>query len=698
MKHITITLMISASLVFAQEENAKKDIEELDPLVVESSPLQPDISKVTQAWSVLEGKELDRARANTIGEALGLLANEPGIAQSFFGPSASRPIIRGLDKHRVRMLQNGVDTFDVSASSEDHAVPIDPLMIERIEVLRGSSALLYGGSAIGGVVNVIDRSIPTQAYSGFSGGSFKSGYSTINKGWSAGVSAHGGSDSLSFQINGLEKEYWEYDSPSGKIKNSMGERSNFGFGGSHIMKNGYAGFSFSRYDNTYNIPGEHAENKSRIEMENDRFEVRSEIEVADSNWLKSIELNFGHGDYKHSEIGLEDGEEGFHTHSTYLREGVEGRLVLIHEVGEFSGALGFHGFLDDFKIQGEESIFAGASGTNPAISSEESTRLAVFLVEQFDLNEDTQINAGVRLENLDRDFTGVADRDDSTFSASAGVSHDLSELWSVSGNLNYSERLPDAAELYSDGAHHATESYEIGNPALDKESAVGVELILRRTVGKVTGQLTGFYTEFDDYAFLEDTENKRDSEGNLEPAGGFAAGTEELPERTYESAKAEFHGLEAEVDWLAIEKPDWSLVLSGYGDLVRGKNETEGTHLPRIPAARLGLGFEIQADKLTFGLNLTRAFKQDRIPVHGEEEEEEEEEGHGHDHEPTPTAAYSLLNAYASYDLEILNSEGSLFLRGFNLTDETARLHTSFLKDSAPLPGAGVELGLRFDF
>jgi len=691
MKHITITLMISASLVFAQEENAKKDIEELDPLVVESSPLQPDISKVTQAWSVLEGKELDRARANTIGEALGLLANEPGIAQSFFGPSASRPIIRGLDKHRVRMLQNGVDTFDVSASSEDHAVPIDPLMIERIEVLRGSSALLYGGSAIGGVVNVIDRSIPTQAYSGFSGGSFKSGYSSVNKGWSAGVSAHGGSDSLSFQINGLEKEYWEYDSPSGKIKNSMGERSNFGFGGSHIMKNGYAGFSFSRYDTTYNIPGEHAENKSRIEMKNDRFEVRSEIEVADSNWLRSIELNIGHGDYEHSEIGMEDGALPFETHSTYLREGTEGRVVLIHEVGELSGALGFHGILDDFKIQGEESIFAGSSGTNPAISSEESTTLAVFLVEQFDLNEDTQINVGVRWENIDRDFVGTTNRDDSAFSASAGFAHDVSESFNLSGNLNYSERVPDAAELFSDGAHHATEGYEIGNPALDKESATGIEVIARRSFGKVSSQVSGFYTKFNNYAFLEDTGEERDSDGNPEPAGGFPAGTEELPERQYESAKAKFYGLEMEIDWLALENPDWSLLVSANGDLVRAKNETEGSNLPRIAPARLGVGFEIQQEKLSFGIDLKRTFKQDRISEH-------DGGGGGHSHAETATAAYTLLNAYASYDLEVLNSEGRLFLRGFNLTDELAQVHSSFLKDSAPLPGASVEIGFQIDF
>jgi len=683
MKLKLFTLLFSSSVAFGQDESKSNVVQELEPIVVESSPLSPSVSEATQAWSVLDGRKLDRARANTIGETL---ANEPGVSQSFFGPSASRPIIRGLDKNRVQMLQNGVSSFDVSAASEDHAVPMDPLLIERIEILRGANALLYGGNAIGGAVNVIDRSIPTSP--GSTGASFLSGYTSANKGWNAGVRASGGNDTFGFQINGLKKEYWEYDSPNGKIKNSMGDSSSIGFGASRFLENGYAGLSFSRYDKTYNVPGEHAESKSRIEMKNDRFEARSEIEIAGSDWLQSIDLNIGYGDYEHSEIGLENG--AFETHSTYLMEGVEGRVVLKHELGGLNGALGFHGRVNDFKVVGE-GIFGGSSGTNSAISSEESTELAVFLIEQFDLNEKTQVNGGVRLENLDRDFTGVADRDDSAFSASAGFVHVLNELWNLSGNLNYSERTPDSAELYSDGAHHATESYEIGSPGLDTEKARGVEIVLRRTSGKVTGQISGFYTKFNNYVFLEDTGVERDEDGNLEPAGGFPAGTEELPERKYESAKAKFYGLEMELDWLALENPGWSLLVSAFGDTVRAQNKTEGTHLPRIAPARLGVGFEIQQEKLDFGMDLKRSFKQDKISVHAGG-------GGGHSHAETATPAYTMLNAFASYDLDVLDSQGQVFVRGYNLTDELAQVHTSFLKDSAPLPGRSVEIGLKFDF
>ena len=218
------------------------------------------------------------------------------------------------------------------------------------------------------------------------------------------------------------------------------------------------------------------------------------------------------------------------------------------------------------------------------------------------MSDQTTLNGGIRWESIDRDYVGTADLDDTTFSASGGVSHDLSELWNVSGNLNYSERLPDTAELYSDGAHHATESYDLGNPNLDTESAVGVEIIVRKTVGKVTGQFSAFHTKFDDYIFLEETGIERDPEGNNPPG----AGEEELPEKEYEAIDAEFQGIEVEVDWLAMENPGWDLLLSAYGDVIRGKNKTEGGHIARIPAARIGLGFEVQREKMDFGMKLTK--------------------------------------------------------------------------------------------
>ena len=193
MKILSIPILLASSFALAQEDQNSEPVAELEALTIESSPLGSKTTDVTQAWSVLSGDDLDKARGQTIADTL---SDTPGVSQTSFGPTANRPVIRGMDKFRIRVMQNGTDSFDVSAQSEDHALPIDPLMVDRIEVLRGSSALLYGGSAIGGVVNVIDRSIPTSLYDSPSA-SLLSSYSSINEGLSYGAVSFGSSDKLS---------------------------------------------------------------------------------------------------------------------------------------------------------------------------------------------------------------------------------------------------------------------------------------------------------------------------------------------------------------------------------------------------------------------------------------------------------------------------------------------------------------------
>jgi len=716
MKFYTVPLLLSLPLAFAQGQKNKQPVEQLDALVVESSPLNTKLNETTQSVGILAGEELDKARSKTIAETL---SDVPGVSQTQFGPSANRPIIRGQDKFRVKVVQNGTDTFDVSAQSEDHAVPIDPLLVDRIEILRGSSALLHGGSAIGGVVNVIDRRIPTDVEPGVSG-SFLSTYNSVDEGFSSGIVGFAGSDKFSFQINGFMRDYKEYDTPTfyssdhdgntegpfNKVSNSQGESESIGFGGSYKLDSGYAGFSFSNYENEYGVPGEHAELDTRIEMETDRFEFRTEIEISDSEWLTGIDLNLGYSDYKHSEIGKEEPTDTeVETHSTYLREGFDAKIGFNHKIGNLNGVFGIQGVFDEFKVEGE-GILAGnrklVNGSvdpdaNDEITSEESTKLALFLIEQYALSDQTQLNGGIRVESFDRDYTGTADRDDELFSASGGISHDLSEIWNISGNLSYSERAPDTAELYSDGAHHATESYDVGTSTLDTESAVGIEIILRKKIGNVTGQVSAYHTKYKNFVFTEHTEQVRDSEGVLAPADGpngiagdaddntFADGREGLEEKAYESADAEFQGLEFEIDWLAMENQGWDLLLSAYGDVVRGKNKTEGGNLPRIPAARIGFGFEVQQEKLDFGMKLIHALKQDNVAAHGDEIE-------------AVTDSYSVLSAFASYDLSIGDNVATLFLRGNNLTDELAYNHASLLKSHAPLAGRSVEVGFGYDF
>ncbi|MDG1139627.1 MAG: TonB-dependent receptor [Opitutales bacterium] len=674
MKILSIPIFLASSFAFAQEKSPKEPIADLEALTIESTPLGTKTSDVTQAWSVLSGNDLDKAKGDTIAETL---SATPGVSQTHFGPTANRPIIRGMDKFRVRVLQNGTDSFDVSAQSEDHAVPIDPLMVDRIEVLRGSSALLHGGSAIGGVVNVIDRSIPTSPYDS-PGASLRSSYTSANEGLSYGAIAFGSSDKLNYQLNVSKRDYNDYEAPSfktedhhtgeekgpfTKVENSHSDSTTLGFGASYMLDSGFVGFSLSSYENNYGVPGEHADLDMRIEMESDRFQFRSQIEFSDSDWLSGIDFNIGYGDYKHSEIGKEDpSDEELHTHATYLREGFEGRIGIEHVIGNLRGVFGIHGLFDEFKIVGDESIFGGT------ISSEESTKIAMFLVEEFSLTDELTLNTGVRWESHDRDYEGsISDREDSTISANGGFSRDFGKLWNISGNINYSERVPDSAELYANGPHHATESYEVGNPNLDTESAVGLEVILRKTIGNVKGQFSAFHTRFDNYVFLEEREPELE--------------IDDLPVKDYKAIDAEFQGIEVEIDWLAMENPGWDLLLSFYGDTIQGKNKTEGGNLSRVPASRLGFGFEVMQEKLDFGVNLTRSLKQDKL---------------GHHEESTP--AYSVVDAFASYDVSLGDSVGQLFVKGTNLTDELAYNHASVLKQFAPLPGRSVEIGLKFDF
>ena len=221
-----------------------------------------------------------------------------------------------------------------------------------------------------------------------------------------------------------------------------------------------------------------------------------------------------------------------------------------------------HGVFDEFKIVGEESILGGTSKDNlgnddpqnPAISSEDSSRIALFLIEQYDLSDQTKINGGIRVESFDRDYTGTSDRDDELFSASGGVSHDLSEIWNISGNLSYSERAPDTAELYSDGGHHATESYDVGTSTLDTESATSIEIVLRKKIGNVTGQVSAFHTKYKNFIFLEDTETVRNGEGELADDPGddlilgngddeFVSGEEGLAEKNMNQQMRNFREL-----------------------------------------------------------------------------------------------------------------------------------------------------------
>ena len=671
MKSKTFGIYLSAlstavTLLGHGDHDESSSFYELDPVVVQSSPLAPEIADLTQAWCVHKGEELDWVRAQTIGETL---AFDPGVTQSYYGPNASRPIIRGLGDQRVRVLQNGLDTFDVSAASVDHAVAVDPMLIERVEVLRGSSALLYGANAIGGVVNTIDRTIPSHADGEPVSGQARVEYTGVNDGFNTGGVTLVEAGAFVFQANGTYRETEDYDAPDFRlpdgtrvdsVANSQSETWTAGFGGSYLFDNGYLGAAYSHFDTQYGVPNEEA---PTIELKRKRFELRGAIAPESLEWINNIELQFAYGDYIHDEV-----ESSGEIAATFEREGLESRAAILHSFGDLEGALGFQGNFDELSVSGEENFLAGESGVNPAITGEDAQRLALFVMEQYELTPQLTLNGGVRLETFLRQFQGAENRDDFIASASGGVVFRLADGWSIGGNLNYTEREPETAELFSDGPHLATGAFEIGDQSLDKEVAYGVEAILRRTEGVLTGAFSAFYTHFDDFIFLADT-------GTVDFEG------EELIERTYQAVSAEFYGLEAEVEWGIVETDDWLVDLRGFGDMIRAKNTSDNTNLPRTPPWRIGTGVNVQYQDFSLFVDATHTGEQSRTAT-GEDS----------------TGSYTLLGVRAAYSCRTDYAETELFVKVNNLTDDLARVHTSFLRDTAPLPGRSVDVGVNVRF
>ena len=409
---ILFATMLTVLPLLGQSEEAAIPYYELDPVVIESSPLATEVADLTQSWSAREGAGLERIRAQTIGETL---AFEPGVAQSFYGPNASRPIIRGLDGYRVRVLQNGLDAFDVSASSVDHAVAIDPMLIERVEILRGSSALLYGANAVGGVVNTIDRTIPTHALDDPLEGQARVSHTTVDEGWHTGGVVFSGTDDFVFQVNGTFRETNDYDVPSfnlpdgtrtDTIDNSDSETWTAGLGGSYLFENGYIGVAYSHFDTEYGVPNEEA---PTIDLERQRFELRGAVTPESVEWLDNIELQLAYGDYDHDEI-----EPSGETAVTFEREGIESRLAFVHSFEDLKGVIGFQGTFDETSISGEENFLGGVTGVNPTIEEEDAQRLALFVKEEYTIDEQFSLNGGLRLETLLRQYKGTSDEDEFT--------------------------------------------------------------------------------------------------------------------------------------------------------------------------------------------------------------------------------------------------------------------------------------------
>lgn len=635
---------------------------QVDEIVVSAGEPRRQL-ELAQAVNVLGGEELALRLQPSLGETL---ANEPGVSSTFFGPGASRPIIRGLGGDRVSMLQGGIGTGDVSTTSPDHAVSADPAFAERIEVLRGPATLLYGSSAIGGVVNTIDRSIPD-----YEPNAPISGFAELRGGSAAEertglVSLGGGRGSWAWHLEGLRRKTGDVDIPGfasldpeaqaeqerGTLANSSLENTSASLGVSRFFDGkGFFGIAVSGLDSNYGIPGPEEEGVPiRIDLERRRVDFRGEI-TQGLGPFEGLKARAGWVDYEHVEL------EGEEVGTRFTNDYWEGRLELVQKPWRsLTGSLGLQVRDRRLEAVGEEAFIPPVDSRSWALFAFEEIPKGP-LTFQFGLRFESQDNSAEPIEVPDRSHEGL--------SASFGTLWKLTDDTSLAISLARSTKLPNAEELYSNGLHAATQAVEIGDPNLDLETSLGLDVSLRKHEGPFTAELTAFVNRFDD--FIYDAFTGEEEEG--------------FPVLAFTQADAEFRGLEfqgrAEL-WRSGNR-HFDLQLSG--DYVRAELRATGEALSRIPPLRYGLGVHYHTEKLHAFAELRRVETQDRVAEN-----------------ETPTDGYTLLGASVAYRFFSGGQIVDLLLRGTNLTDEEARNHVSFLKDDVPLPGRDLSLSLRLTF
>ncbi len=661
---------IVASAQSVPPADAPADQVKLDQFVVTASVLGRAPDEIAQPASVLAGRALDRARRGSLGETL---AAEPGVSSTYFGPGASRPVIRGLGGDRVRVLTGGVGTMDASVVSPDHAVSLDPLLIDRVELLRGPVTLLYGGSAIGGVVNVIDSRVLEEKPAA-AGGRVSAQLGTAADERSTAAVFTGGAGAWAWRLDGFTRRTDDLRIPDyaataekrvelaahgepiarGTLPNSATATDGAGFGLTRFLGRdggaGHLGVSFSGLDSRYGVV---AEPDVTIGLRQRRWDVHSELN-APAPGLRLVKFQLGVSDYRHTEF------EGDEVGTVFTNQGYEGRLELLHApVGVLSGALGLQVARSDFAALGEEAFLPSTVTTNRAL----------FVYEELARGAVTW-EFGARLEQQEiapAAGTGWRDRADTFASFSAGAVWKLPSDYALAVSLTRSARAPNAQELFADGPHAGTGTYEVGDAGLRAEKVLGFDLSLRRTAGPVTGAVTVFAHRFDGFIAEHPT-------GATDVDSG-------LPVYQFEQSDARFLGAEFEVAFRLQESAGSRAELRLTADVVRADDLANDEPLPRLPPARVGAEFEWRTGPWTLTLDARSALRQDRVSD-----------------EETATPGYALFGASVTRAFRLERMSGEFFLRGTNLADATARVSTSFLKDIAPLPGRDFAAGVRFAF
>ncbi len=710
-------LLAAASSTAATSPHAHDDPVALENVVVTASPYARNQSDLAQPTTVVAGRELLLNPASSLGE---LLTGQPGVSSTYFGPGASRPVIRGLGGDRIRLLTGGVGTFDASIISPDHAVALDPLLIERVEIVRGPATLLHGGSAVGGVVNTIDHRIHTTRPDQPLHLRTEARASSVNDEKSTGLVAEGGAGFLAWHVDAYRRQASDVEIPGfaetarrraaefaeaaehgeeppeeihGRIPNTASAADGAAAGLSILGHHGYLGFAFSGHNALYGVPAaahahseeeeaheedaDHAEENAapahaegvRIDLRQRRLDLQAGL-TQPFSIFREARLKLGLARYRHAEI--EDGEIG----TVFRNRGYDGRLELLHQpLGPFAGAFGWQSTQSDFDARGDEAFLPPSRTRNSA----------VFLFEETETQPVAwQLGARLERQSIDLRDSSNRSRHENTVGASTGLVWTLDETWTLGASLSHGERAPNTQELFADGPHLGTAAYEIGDASLRPERSLALDLTLRKRAGFVTGSATVFAHRFDGFIYEQPTGElavAHDDHFHFVPPDDEEAEHGGLPVYRFVQHDARFHGAELEAIFHLIHADDQQLDLTLTADFVRAENTTTRTPLPRITPARLKTGLTWRRGPLILGADAHFVDHQHRLAPN-----------------ETPTPGYLLASAYATYRFVFERTTVDVFFRATNLTDEEARVHTSFLKDVAPLPGRNFTAGVRISF
>jgi len=707
---LAVLAALPASALAQAQQQSKEDSRSNkvdETIVIQASPLNKTPLESAQPVNIISGDELKLKQAHSLGETLAL---EPGINNTHFATVAGSPIIRGLGGPRVKVTQNGLDTGDVSRGSPDHAVTTETSTAEQIEVLRGPATLLYGSGAIGGVVNVVDERIPSAPVYGLEG-SVNVNYDSVNNGRGGSYDMTVGNGDWALYVDAHRRLSDNYDTPDfindegevlDHVENSFVDSKGGTVGASYQFDNGYFGISYQGLYQEYGIPGHehhhhdeagHEEEPAHAEaagpfadLEQKRWQIAGELRDPFSGF-EVIEMRAALTDYQHSEI------EGDTVGTQFKNQQKEVRLTARHApIAGWSGAIGFQWDAADKTARGEEAFTPDAKRRSQG----------VFWVVEREI-DNHHVDLGIRQERTDLSSTELALNTFNATSLSAGYMYHIDDASSFSVNLSHSERAPSATEVFSNGEHFATRTYELGtlyelhdegngeyhlhqeNTDIKLETSNNIDVGYHFETDRVHVQANVFYNRVDDFIYERFTginstaihTDEHHDEHAGEAAHDHAHDGDGLMVVQFSQADVNLYGYELEADYRLTDA--WSV--HGFSDYTRAELR-DGGDLPRIPAQRVGTEVRYQATHWDGAIGYTRYLTQDKIAAN-----------------ETETDGFGLLNAHASFYPNWLAQYGAtVYLKGENLTNQLGRVHSSFLKDDAPMAGRNFKIGVSVTF